>query len=105
MTIQQRNFALAEMEGMTDRDAWLSDVAMSYYWGDPEGAEVPQERIDELSRLWDVVHLPVRELVAPLTLTEASRTFFVPYRTMQNWFLGVNPCPVYVRFYLGRLAV
>lgn len=104
MNIEQRNLALSEMAHYADRDAWLSDVALSSVWDDPEDqADIPQERIDALIHLWDAVHLPIRELLAPLTLAQASREFYVPYRTMQDWFAGRRECPVYVRLYLARL--
>lgn len=104
MNAEQRYLALSEMDNYSDRDAWLSDVASSTIWGDPEDqADIPQERIDTLLRLWDVVHLPIRELLAPMTQAQACREFFVPRRTMQDWFAGVRECPVYVRLYLARL--
>lgn len=103
MTTIQRNLALSEMDNYSDRDAWLSDLAASSIWEDPEDLpEIPQERIAALLRLWDVVHLPIKELLAPMTQAQACREFYVPRRTMQDWFAGVRACPVYVRLYLAR---
>ena len=36
MTTIQRNLALSEMDNYSDRDAWLSDLAASSIWEDPE---------------------------------------------------------------------
>ena len=102
MTNEQRNFVLSEMDNYTDRDVWLSDVALSSIWDGAEDAEFPQAWIDELRRLWDAVHLPMRELLAPMTPTQASRRFYIPVRTLQDWYAGVRSCPVYVRLMLAE---
>lgn len=102
MTTEQRNQCLDEMNAYSDRDACLSDLALSSIWGD-ETAEIPPERIEALNRLWDVVHLPMRDLLAPLTPTQASRKFYIPVRTLQDWYAGSRTCPIYVRLYLCGL--
>ena len=36
-----------------DRDMYVSDWALSDIWGDPEGADIPDDRIQSLGALWD----------------------------------------------------
>jgi len=57
-----------------------------------------------LSTIWDLAHLPMRELV---TRTGLSQTAFakqagIPRRTVQGWCLGERDCPTYVRFLLAE---
>ena len=57
-----------------------------------------------LSTIWDLAHLPMRELV---TRTGLSQTAFakqagIPHRTVQGWCLGERDCPTYVRFLLAE---
>ena len=57
-----------------------------------------------LSTIWDLAHLPMRELV---TCTGLSQTAFakqagIPRRTVQGWCLGERDCPTYVRFLLAE---
>ena len=54
MTIYQ--ICLPEAVNYTDRDAYISDLALSSIWGDDEGAEVPQERLEWLDQLYDAAH-------------------------------------------------
>lgn len=102
MTPTQRYFALSEMDNYTDRDAFISDLSLSSIWGDQDGSlDIPDERIESLARLWDVVHCPMRELLAPMTPTQASRRFYIPVRTLEDWYSGRRTCPVYVRLLLA----
>lgn len=103
MTTEQRNFCLDEMPNYTDRDTWLSDVSLSSIWEDELDAEIPPERLEALEHLWDAVHLPMRDLLSPLTPTQASRKYYIPVRTLQDWYAGVRSCPVYVRLFLCGL--
>ena len=43
----------AETGAYTDRDAYVSDMALSSVWGDAEDAEVPAERLALLGGIWD----------------------------------------------------
>lgn len=99
MNYKQRTFAVMEMANYDDKDAWLSDVALSSIWGDDE-EDVPQELIDELSKLWLVCHVPFRSLVAPRSIKEISDRFCIPYRTVQNWYDGNRECAKWVRLFI-----
>ena len=101
MTPEQRYICLAEMDAYTDRDAYVSDLALSYMWEDTPESDIPQERLEQLSRLWDAVHLPIKTLLATLTPTQASRLYCIPVRTLENWYAEIRTCPVYVRLYLS----
>ncbi len=103
MTNLQRSACLSEMAAYQDRDAFVSDLSLSSIWNDPEeSAEIPDERIAALARLWDIVHCSMRELLAPMTPTQASRRFFIPVRTLEDWYAGRRACPVYVRLLLAE---
>lgn len=101
MTPEQRYNCLTEMAAYTDRDAYISDMALSSIWEDAPEGEIPQERLEQLSRLWDAVHLPIKALLSPLTPTQASRLYCIPVRTLENWYAEIRTCPVYVRLYLS----
>ncbi len=103
MNYAQRNYCLAEMDAYSDPDAFVSDLSLSSIWNDPEeSAEIPDERIAALARLWEVVHCSMRELLAPMTPTQASRRFCIPVRTLEDWYAGRRACPVYVRLLLAE---
>lgn len=41
---------------------------------------------------------PFRQMLSDLHMSQAecARRYGIPYRTVQNWALGVNACPVYL---------
>ncbi len=90
--------------GVADRDAFISDWALSSVWGDAKGAEIPAERLHELGMIWDVAHASFADIVAAsgLKLVDFAARFAIPYRTAQNWLAGVNRCPDYTRLLLAR---
>lgn len=88
----------------TDRDAYISDWALSSIWGDAEGAELPAGRLDDLGSIWDAAHLSIKDI---RTASGLSRTAFaehlcIPYRTVQDWELGNRSCPDYLRLLLAE---
>lgn len=89
---------------IADRDAFISDWALSSVWGDAEDAEVPADRLLELGMVWDVAHASFADIVAAsgLKLVDFAARFAIPYRTAQNWLAGVNRCPDYTRLLLAR---
>lgn len=99
MTVKQRNICIREMDAYTQRDAFVSDMALSSIWGDGPEDEIPPERIEELSRLWGAVHRGVKDIAAEAGLShrKLAERFWVPYRTMENWCSGNRECPDYVR--------
>lgn len=99
MTDKQRSLCISEAQTYTDRDAYISDLALSSMWGDRPKDEVPQDRIDQLGRIYDAVHRSVKDIAADAGLSQRklAERFSIPYRTMENWCGGQNPCPLYVR--------
>lgn len=91
--------ALTEATNYTDRDAYVSDLAISSIWGDEEGAEIPQERIEWLGQLWDAVHRSVRGIckATGMNQRELSEHFGVPQRTVEYWCSNPTACALYVR--------
>lgn len=100
MTRKQRNFAIREMANYEDMEVWVSDIALSSIWNDPEDADIPQDRILELYALWGILHKPPRELFAPLGIKDLSERFAIPYRTVQNWYDGNRECAGWIRLLL-----
>ena len=64
MTDTQFSFCVRECAAYETREAYVSDLATSSFWGLLEDTGVPQPLIDSLGVVWDAVHRPVREIVA-----------------------------------------
>lgn len=90
-----RSMLYAEAGTYADRDAYISDLALSSVWGD---AEVPAERLALLGGIWDGAHCTVPELIKKYGMTQIgfSQFFNIPLRTVQNWCGGQRECPSYV---------
>lgn len=90
-----RSMLYAEAGTYADRDAYISDLALSSVWGD---AEVPAERLALLGGIWDGAHCTVPELIKKYGMTQTgfSQFFNIPLRTVQNWCGGQRECPSYV---------
>lgn len=104
MTINQYHLALTEIENYTDRDAFVSDLAISSAF--PEDADLT-ETVSELSMIWDAYHMTIRDLrtAAGLSRIDFSRRFRIPIRTIENWeCTGANAreCPTYVRLLIAE---
>lgn len=104
MTDFQFNVLWAEALASADRDAFTSDAALSSIWGDAPDAAIPDDRLQQLGRLWDAAHLTVKEIRAATGLSQAAfaQRFCIPRRTVENWESGTNTCPVYVRLLLAQ---
>ena len=85
----------AETGAYTDRDAYVSDMALSSVW---EDAEVPAERLALLGGIWDGAHCTIPELIKMYSLTQTgfAQYFGIPLRTVQDWCGGRRGCPPYV---------
>ena len=57
-----------------------------------------------LSTIWDLAHLPMRELVSRtgLSQTAFAKQAGIPRRTVQDWCGKKRACPTYVRFLLAE---
>lgn len=96
----------AEVAAYTDRNDYISDMALSSLWGDTPEAEIPQSRIDELGQVWDAVNRPVREIVAHTGLSQAAfaSLYLIPRRTVEDWCREIRQCPLYTRLLLQEAA-
>lgn len=92
-------FALyTETDAYADREAYISDMALSSVWGDAEDEEIPAERLALLGGIWDGTHCTIPELIKQhgLTQTGFAQYFGIPLRTVQDWCAGRRGCPPYV---------
>lgn len=111
MTINQYRTAILEAANYTERDAYISDLALSSIWGDPEGAGIPADRIDQLGQIWDAAHRSIKEIAADagLNYRKLAERFSIPYRTVEAWYMGERKSPPYVPMMmqecLGLLSV
>ncbi len=79
-------YSSALSDDCPDRDAFISDWA--------------------LSTVWDSAHIPLPELRHLFGLTQGDfySRFAFPRRTWQNWESGVTACPPYIRLLLAHAA-
>lgn len=95
---------MSEAFGSSDREAYISGWALSSIWGDAEGAEVPQARIDALGSIWDAAHLSIKDIRAASGLSQAAfaRHLCIPKRTVEDWERGARACPGYLRLLIAE---
>lgn len=103
MTIYQYHLALTEIENYTDRDAFVSDLALSSAFPEDEDLSVTAS---ELVLIWDAYHMTIRDLrtAAGLSRIDFSRRFRIPIRSVENWECkgpNARECPVYVRLLIA----
>lgn len=99
MQINQYHFLVAESANYTDRDAYISDLALSSIWGDLEDTAIPADRLEKLGQIWDATHRSVKQIAAAagLSCRELAERFAIPYRTVENWSSGSRKCPLYTK--------
>lgn len=81
-----------------DRDAFVSDAALSSLWGEDDAD--PMAHVPELEKLWDAAHTGVKAIreFACMTQAEFAARHLVPLRTLQRWEKG--ECPEHIRLFL-----
>lgn len=99
--IRSTLYRYAESGAYANRDAYISDMALSTIWEDAEDAEdadIPAERLTLLGAIWDGAHCTIPELIQKYGLTQTgfSQFFNIPIRTVQDWCGGRRTCPPYV---------
>ena len=59
---------------------------------------------ERLSKIWDLAHLSMRELVSRTSLSQTAfaKQAGIPLRTVQDWCCDKRACPAYVRFLLAE---
>ena len=93
----------ADAQEINDIDAFSSDWALSSALL-PEDAEMDPDLWQQLRTLWEVAHLPFRDLLGRMGLKQigCSTRFCIPLRTVQGWALGERECPSYVRLMMAE---
>lgn len=107
MKMNAFRFAWSEIPAYNDRDAFVSDIALSAIWGDAQDAAVPTDRILWLASLWDVQHGGVPELLKAKHLTQAQLAdrFGIPTNTAWQWANGKRSCPPHVLAMMTELLL
>lgn len=105
MTNKLFNTLWAAALDCADRDAFVSDWALSSAWGDAPEAEISAARIEMLCQLWDTAHLTIRDIRAHTGLSQVAFAvrYCIPRRTVENWESGVRSCPDYLRLLLAQV--
>lgn len=106
MTDKQFYLFWREALASADREAFVSDWALSSTWEDAEDAEIPAGRAEQLGELWATAHLTIRDIRAGTGLSQAAfaQRFCIPRRTVEDWEAGRRSCPDYVRLLLAEVA-
>lgn len=93
----------AAADPAASREVFLNSVTLSIP-DDAAGCVDLDAEKERLSTIWDLAHLPMRELVARtgLSQTAFAKQAGVPLRTVQDWCSGTRACPTYVRFLLAE---
>ena len=94
-----------EIANYQDRDAYVSDMALSSIWEDTTSDEIPAERLDAVGQIWDAAHKSVKQIAADAGLAQRklAERFCIPYRTMESWCGGQRECPAYVCLMMQEL--
>lgn len=58
-----RSALYAETGAYTDRDSYISDMALSSVWGDAEDEEILAERLALLGGIWDGAHCTIPDVI------------------------------------------
>lgn len=104
MTINQYRACIKEVFAYTDRDAYISDLALSEIWGDAPEGPIPDARLAALGMIWDAAHRTVPEIAkaAGLSNRKLAARFCIPYRTVEDWAAERREPPFYVRLMLQQ---
>lgn len=104
MTNKQRIACIQEAQHYTDRDAYVSDLALSSIWGLHNG-DIPASRLEALGKLYDAVNRSVKDIAAAGGFSQRglAERFGIPYRTVEDWCAGKRECPIYTRLMMQEL--
>lgn len=106
MTDRQFSAFFAKALTVADREAYISDCALSSTWGDAPDADIPEERIQQLGALWDAAHTSIRGICSLTGLSQQAlaRRFCIPPKTLVNWVQDRVKCPDYTRLMMLQLT-
>lgn len=93
--------AYSEAVNYTDKDAYISDVALSSLWG--EDAEL-SETTKLAAALWEIHDIGIKAIVkhSGMSARAFALAYGIPTRTMENWTAKVNTPPDYVLLLLAN---
>lgn len=102
MTDKQYSTCVSEAQNYTDRDAYISDLALSSMWGDLPDDDIPPARMKQLGSIYDAVHRSVKEIAADagMSVRAMAIRFCIPQRTVESWCGttdAARQCPLYTR--------
>ena len=85
------------------REIFLNSITLSIS-DDADGCVDLDAEKERLSRIWELTHLSMREMVActGLSQTAFAKQVGIPLRTVQDWCGEKRACPAYVRFLLAE---
>lgn len=86
MNNKQYSTCATEAQHYTDREAYISDLALSSMWGDLPEDEIPQDRLAQLGRIYDAVHRSVKDVAAEagISARKLAIRFCIPQSTLEN---------------------
>lgn len=91
MQSKEFNIVWADAQNVEDRDAFVSDWALSSLFNDPDQEEhdIDNALIEELGNIWDVAHMSIKDMKNKAGLTNAgfSERFCIGRRTVETWML------------------
>jgi len=72
--------------------------------GHPEGPYDPFRMHSDILNLWDFLNMSPAEIVnhSGMMMSKFAERFVIPYRTLQAWCDGTNPCPIYMKILLAE---
>lgn len=87
-----------------DCEAFVHEWALSPIWGGSAQDDALADRTNELAAIWEVAHMPIREIrrFSGLTQEQFSERFCIPARSISNWECGERNCPDYLRVLLAQ---
>lgn len=109
MTDTQFNTVFSDALTAPDRDAFVSDWALSTIFTGAEDATVDPALVEELGEIWDVAHLSVADIRTATGLSQRAfaERHCIPRRSVENWEAEgtqARACPAYVRLLLAEVT-
>lgn len=83
------DFAVSEIANYSDKESYVSDMALSSVWGGTD-AEIPASRLEWLSDIWDATHRDFKTIAADAgySVRALARRYRIPIRTAEGWSSG-----------------
>lgn len=94
---------LFSMAAEQPKEIFVNNITLSVPDDASDCVDLDAEK-ERLSNIWDLAHLPMREMVActGLSQTAFAKQVGIPLRTVQDWCGEKRACPTYVRFLLAE---